>query len=538
MSNTIEAEVAIVGAGPCGVTLANYLGAYGIETVVLERNDAILDYPRAVGADDEALRSWQGVGLAEPLLKDMIQNVPARYYNSKGWCFAEVSPGEQPFGWPRRNLFIQPMIEHTLREGLARFSHVRVMLGTEVAAMNTGKDQVELQAQGGDDTRTTVRAKYVVGSDGGRSTIRTLAGIQLTGKTHTNKWLVIDVLNDPLDAPYTAIHCHPRQPHISIHLPYGYRRFEFQVDLETNDDEVLAPDNLERLLRPLYSGIDKLPEIKRARVYLHHSRIADRFRHGRVFVAGDAAHLQPPFFGQGMNSGLRDATNLSWKLAWVLRGKAHERILDSYESERRDHALKMVNFATWIGSTYKPHSRFTEFCRDQFFRLIRGLPGAKAYILQLKFKPMSRYEKGVVLPLSGKASRKSRKENPVGRLFLQPSVEDDRGIRKLDDAIGPRFALIGIEQDPDEILDTDVRTALGEVDCQTVFIRPSKSIRHRPGKKSSSLVAEDVHGKFRDWRLKHPEWRFLLLRPDRYVAAVTDAANLNDTMRRFLKQIR
>jgi 3-(3-hydroxy-phenyl)propionate hydroxylase len=117
MSETIKADVVIVGAGPCGVTLANYLGVYGVSTLLIERSLEVLDYPRAVGADDEALRSWQGVGLTQALLDDMIQNAPARYYNSKGRCFAEVAPAEQPYGWPRRNLFIQPLTEVTLRKG-------------------------------------------------------------------------------------------------------------------------------------------------------------------------------------------------------------------------------------------------------------------------------------------------------------------------------------------------------------------------------------------------------------------------------------
>lgn len=535
MTQTIKADVVIVGAGPCGVTLANYLGTYGINTLLLERSPEVLDYPRAVGADDEALRSWQGVGLANELLSDMIQNAPARYYNSKGKCFAEVAPGAQPFGWPRRNLFIQPMTEVTLRKGLSRFDSVRVELGVEVVALQQDARGVTLQATGPNDTALNIEAQYVVGADGGRSTIRGLINIKLDGKTHTNKWLVVDVLNDPLYAPYTAIHCHPVRPSISIHLPYGFRRLEFQVKLEEKDEDVLDPANLEKLMRPHYKGFDTLPEIKRARIYLHHSRIAEKFQEGRVFLAGDAAHLQPPFFGQGMNSGLRDATNLAWKLAWVVKGHASPKMLESYNNERRDHALTMVNFATLIGSFYKPHSFFTEFFRDLFFKSIQKLPGAKDYVLQLKFKPMSRYLKGVVVQ---SPALLKRKDNPVGRMFMQPSLLADNKLVKMDDLIGSHFCVIGINVDPREVLTAQYQAALPKIGFKTLLVRPSKSIGTFKSDSSPTLEAEDIQGKFRDWLMVNPHWSFIIVRPDRYVAAVCSRDELNATIDQLMAQMK
>lgn len=530
MKEVLKADVVIVGAGPCGVTLANYMGVYGIRTLILDRSEDVLDYPRAVGADDEALRSWQGVGLTHELLRDMIQNVPARYYNSRGYCFAEVAPGAQPFGWPRRNLFIQPLTEVTLRKGLNRFDHVELRTGTEVTQLEQDAHGVRLQASDVNGKTYAIECAYVVGADGGRSTVRDLIGAKLEGKTHTNKWLVVDVVNDTLDAPYTAIHCHPVRPSMSINLPYGYRRLEFQVALDEDDAKVLDPANLERLMRTHYPDGQPIPEIKRARIYLHHSRIADKFQVGRAFLAGDAAHLQPPFFGQGLNSGLRDATNLAWKLAWVIQGRASPRVLESYESERRDHALTMVNFATWIGSMYKPYNRFTESIRTLFFKSIQKLPGAKEYILQLKFKPMSRYTDGVVIH-----NGKPAKNSPVGRLFLQPAVELDGNTSKLDDVIGPAFALIGIKRDAHGLLDTETRKALAHHNVKSLFVSPSKSIRYVPDTGSESIHVEDVGGRFRDWLLANPKWEFVLLRPDRYVAAVCSADELPGVVRRFIQ---
>jgi 3-(3-hydroxy-phenyl)propionate hydroxylase len=532
MSETIKADVVIVGAGPCGVTLANYLGVYGISTLLIERSLEVLDYPRAVGADDEALRSWQGVGLTQALLDDMVQNAPARYYNSKGRCFAEVAPAEQPYGWPRRNLFIQPLTEVTLRKGLQRYPNVRIELGMEIEGLQQNASGVLLQAKDSSGKKFNIEAAYAVGADGGRSTIRDLIDVKLIGKTHANKWLVIDVLNDPLYAPYTAIHCHPDRPSISIHLPYGYRRLEYQLKRDERDEDVLKPENIEKLMRLHYKDFDQLPEMKRARIYLHHSRIAEKFQVGRVFLAGDAAHLQPPFFGQGMNSGLRDATNLAWKLAWVVQKKASPHILESYNSERREHALAMVNFATWIGSFYKPYSRITELFRDIFFRAIQSLPGAKEYVLQLKFKPMSRYVNGIVLH---HPENVARKDNPVGRLFMQPTLQANGSAVKMDDLIGPNFCVIGINKDPAEVLNLRNAEELRQAGFQTLYIRPSKSISHAKTPESRSLDAEDMQGKFRDWLLRNPQWQFVVLRPDRYVAAVSSAQELNTTVESLLK---
>ena len=239
-----------------------------------------------------------------------------------------------------------------------------------------------------------------------------------------------------------------------------------------------------------------------------------------MFLAGDAAHLQPPFFGQGMNSGLRDATNIAWKLALVLQQAAHPKILASYDSERREHAETMVNFATWIGSFYQPHSRFTEWFRDLFFRSIQSLPQVRDYILQLKFKPMSRYHRGIVVPLE----TQGLKDDPVGRMFMQPMVEREGKPCKLDDAIGPRFAVLALNFDANDCLSDRNKAFLQRINAGQLTVMPSKSPQQRHPKTPDTVVLEDLQGKFRDWRMQKPQWEFIVLRPDRYVAAVGSRA--------------
>ncbi|MGE0799554.1 MAG: bifunctional 3-(3-hydroxy-phenyl)propionate/3-hydroxycinnamic acid hydroxylase [Lautropia sp.] len=517
----LEAQVVVVGAGPCGVTLANLLGVYGIRTIVLERETGILDYPRAVGVDDEALRSWQTAGLAEELIADMIQNAPARYHNSLGRCFAHVRPQTQPFGWPRRNMFLQPLTEATLRKGLGRFGHVSLKIGWHLEGFVQTASAVELAALDDRGEPVEIHCEYLVGADGGRSTVRKALDVEMEGMTHSSKWLVVDCDNDRLYAPYSAVFCHPQRPHMSIDLPYAHRRFEFMLLPDDREADMQSETHIMKLIAPHYPKGVPLPRIKRSRIYLHHSRIAKHFRLGRAFLAGDAAHLQPPFFGQGMNSGIRDATNLGWKLAAVLTDRARPKLLDSYEAERRDHALQMVNIASWFSSFYRPRSRVTEMFRDAFFDFAQRVPSVRDYVLQLKFKPMPRYTSGVVVH-----SGPPGKGSPVGRMFMQPQVENGQRVRqKVDDAVGPWFAVLGMNFDPRSALGEDDLAFWDALGAKSVQINKSRLGRDLDGD-GRTLVLDDVEGAFRDWTLEHPRDEVIVLRPDRYVAATCSRGEL------------
>jgi 3-(3-hydroxy-phenyl)propionate hydroxylase len=295
---------------------------------------------------------------------------------------------------------------------------------------------------------------------------------------------------------------------------------------------------LTELIAPRY-GPTPLPRVLRSAVYLHHSRTAERFRAGRVFLAGDAAHLQPPFFGQGMNSGIRDATNLAWKLALVLRGSAGDGLLDTYDSERREHAATMVNFATRMGQMYSPRNRATERVRDVAFRGVQQVPGARDYILQMKYKPMPRYTRGAVVPYAGTSP-----DVPLGRMFSQPAVENADGDRVLlDDATGSSFALLGLHVDPSSGLSADAAAWWRSLGARSVRVLAPRGApgpdpggrRQRPGRSDDdwSVVVEDVDGAFRDWLLRRPADNVIVLRPDRYVAAVCPLGDLEQVTGRL-----
>ncbi|MGD9796254.1 MAG: bifunctional 3-(3-hydroxy-phenyl)propionate/3-hydroxycinnamic acid hydroxylase [Acidimicrobiia bacterium] len=522
----INTDVLIVGAGPCGITLANLFGVYGINAVLIDRETSIIDFPRAVGIDDESLRTCQAAGAVNEVLRDCVQNTPIRYYTSWGRCFAHVKPSAQPFGWPRRNLFLQPMFEATMRDAVKRFDRIDVRLGHELQSFVQDASGVTAQISAPGGSALTVRASYLVGTDGGRSTVRRLAGIEMTGSTDPMKWLVVDVADDVMDAPYSAVFCDSVQPVLMVPLPYRHRRWEFKLSDGQDEAAVVQPEHVMELLRPRY-GSTPLPRIMSSRVYLHHSRIADRFQVGRVFVAGDAAHLQPPFFGQGMNSGMRDVTNLAWKLAAVVKGNADASVVDTYDTERRAHAREMVGFATRIGKMYIPRNTITEHARDVMFRFLQFIPGGKEYVLQMKFKPMPRYTSGVMVGVD----HAKRSQHPVGRMFNQPAVETmDRRRLKLDDAVGPWFAVIGIGCDPSAGMSDTARTWWEHLGARIVRV-DSPRTRAMPGDDSASATAvdsdggrtlalADVDGGFRDWKLARPGDEVIVLRPDRYVAAV------------------
>ena len=524
--------VLVVGAGPVGVSIANLLGQYGVPTLVIDRSPAVLDFPRAVGLDDEALRTFQAAGLADEMLRDMIQNVPMRMYTARKQCFAEILPSTQEFGWFRRNLFSQPLGEETLRKGLARYPHVALQLGCELVALAQDDQGVDATLRHTDGREERVRFEYLVASDGGRSTVREgLLKLPFEGKTHPHKWVVIECDQDPLDAPYTALHCEPRRPYVCLRLPYGLRRWEFMLFPGEDGEQMLQPEKVHELLRNHVSQPERLNVI-RARVYTHNSRVAQSFVNGRVCLAGDAAHITPPWIGQGLNAGMRDAFNLAWKLAWIVKGRMRPELLDSYHEERHAHAQAMIDLADLFGSVLSQRNRFVAWMRDRFFLSIRHLPKVRDYVLQMKFKPMPRFSKGIVLN-SGNATQ----DELVGRMFIQPRVETSPGeTRRLDDVIGSRFALLSWRCDPLADAPPELLNQMQRLDCVRLVAVRARSgseevARCRSHVKDAEQI-QDVENQLHFWfQGRAVDW--VLLRPDRFVAAAGSAGSAVDQMAIF-----
>ena len=526
-----QVPVLVIGAGPVGVTLANLLGRYGTRTVVIERSPEILDYPRAVGLDDEAMRTFQAAGVADALLRDMIQNVPMRMYSARKQCFAEILPSTQEFGWFRRNLFSQPLGERAMREGLARFPHVTLGLGIELLALEQDSDGVRATLRHADGHTQVLRADYVVGADGARSTVRELAAIAYDGKTHPRKWVVIECDQDPLDAPYTALHCEPRRPYVCLRLPYGLRRWEFMLFPGEDGEQMLQPAKVRELLGQHVTDPGRLNVI-RARVYTHNSRVARQFVQGRICLAGDAAHITPPWIGQGLNAGLRDAFNLAWKLAWVLDGRLQPAALHSYHDERHAHARAMIELADLFGAALSITNPVLAWLRDRIMLAVKDIHGVRDYILQMKFKPMPRFTQGVVQG----AQERGAGADQIGRMFIQPRIErEDGSVQRLDEALGPGFALLTWQRNLIGDASDELRTLLQRLGCRPVAAARGRSLQGmqlRSAAVPGCEVVEDSENLLHFWfQRTGVDW--VLLRPDRYVAALGPAAALESRLASF-----
>ncbi|MGF2945102.1 bifunctional 3-(3-hydroxy-phenyl)propionate/3-hydroxycinnamic acid hydroxylase [Mycobacterium sp. Lab-001] len=515
-THDMDVDVVVVGAGPVGLTLANILGLQGVRTLVVDERDSLIDYPRGVGLDDEGLRTFQSLGLVDRVLPHTVPNQILRFVDAKRRVLAEMAPPDARFGWPKRNGFVQPLVDAELLRGLDRFEHVDVWWQRPMTACRQDADAVTVDLGGEanhDGGRSSVRARYLVGCDGGRSTTRRMMGVSFDGTTSSTRWLVVDIANDPLGHPNSEVGADPERPYASISIAHGIRRFEFMIHEDESDEQAEDPAFLTRMLARMVPHPDRVDVIRR-RVYTHHSRIAGAFRGGRLLLAGDAAHLMPVWQGQGYNSGIRDAFNLGWKLAAVVRGLADDKLLDTYDVERRRHARAMIDLSTMVGRAISPTNRRVAGVRDLVVRSASVVPTLKRYVLEMRFKPMPRYDQGAVVH-SGPA----RADSPVGTLFIQPRVDTrTRHDVLLDDVLGTWFAVLCWNNNPRKILG---ETAFGHwkaLGACFFALRPVTQLHWEGHDDPDVVVVGDRSGGLKSWFDTHEE-SVLFLRPDRCVAA-------------------
>ena len=508
-----SAQVAIAGAGPVGLTIANYLGQMGVSVVLIEKLESLIDYPRAIGIDDEALRAMQAVGLVDNVLPHTTPWHAMRFLTPKGRCFADIQPMTDEFGWSRRNAFIQPQVDAVLYDGLSRFPHVRCLFSREVEAFSQNSDGVTLNVKGSGGERETVRADWLVACDGGASCIRRTLNIPFEGKTAPNQWIVIDIANDPLATPHVYLCCDPVRPYVSAALPHGVRRFEFMVMPGETEAQLSEPHKMRQLLSKVLPDPDNV-ELIRQRVYTHNARIAERFRVDRVLLAGDAAHIMPVWQGQGYNSGMRDAFNLAWKLALVVNGKAGEALLDSYQQERRDHAKAMIDLSVTAGNVLAPPKRWHGAVRDGISWLLNYLPPVKRYYLEKRFKPMPQYRDGALL------AEGEGKTSPVGKMFIQPKVTLETGqVTLLDEVIGARFAIIAWGCNPRWGLTDEQIARWRAVGVQFIQVVPEVQIHCDQDNVPGVIRVGDTQNRLKNWFAQH-DTAIAVVRPDRFVATV------------------
>ena len=484
-------RVTIVGAGPVGLTLANLLGVYGVRTLVLEKDAAIPDAPRAVALDDESLRIWQQCGLLEAIMPFVAQgeegDVVFTYRSRSGRVLFSLTQQGRPYGFARGNVFLFHRVLEVLREGLKRFPHVELRTGWTVHDGLKLADSAQVIATDPAGTLHQLPTDYLVGCDGGRSAVRTALRIPLQGSAYAESWLIVDTRDPDLagQPPREGVEvwCDERCPTASIPLPDGYRRWEFLLrgnrDPHANLEDASILDLIAQR-KPTGNS-----QILRRLVHTYKGSIAERYRSGRIFLAGDAAHLSPPFAGQGMATGLRDAANLAWKLAHVIRGHARPELLDSYEPERRPHQGRMLGLARRMGLMMMPKNRLHGLLVAAFFTLVGRLPALRK---KMEIRGAS------VSPVYGNG-----KGRRGGELLLQPRLASGQ---LLDDRLGNDFAIITFDRPIEAAMEAGEMADWQQRDATFVWLRPEGETR-------------DAHAAFVAWL--GDARRLLIVRPDRFI---------------------
>ena len=524
-------EVAILGAGPVGLTIANYLSKQGVEVTVIEQLDDLIDYPRAIGIDDEALRTIQSLGLIEQVLPHTTPNHAMRFLTPKGRCFADIQPMTREFGWSRRNAFIQPQVDRVLLNGLAQYPKTQVLFSRHVSEFQQDHEGVTLKLQNKDQQQEAVRAKYLIACDGGNSYIRRTLNIGFEGKTAPNQWIVIDVANDPLATPHIYLCCDPVRPYVSAALPHAIRRFEFMVMPGETQEELSKPENISKLLSKVLPNTHNI-EVIRQRVYTHNARIADKFRIDRILLAGDAAHIMPVWQGQGYNSGMRDAFNLAWKVALVVKGVATPDLLDSYQVERKDHAKAMIDLSVMAGHVLAPPKKWQGFVRDGVSYVLNYIQPIKRYLLEMRFKPMPKYHDGALV------ADTANKNSPVGKMFIQPQVKLESGETVLlDEVIGNDFAVIAWGVNPKWGISPSTMQKWQKLGVKFIQVLPAVQLDNTQREKIEGVITiGDIGTEIRSW-FGQTNQSIVILRPDRFVAALAIPQTLDHTSQQLFAKL-
>ena len=431
-------DVLIVGYGPVGATVACLLGQHGVRALAVDRATEIYAAPRAIALDNEALRILQLAGLSDDAFARIV--IPyVRMVSPQVGEFARINTAGTVDDHPKLVTFYQPELERALRRQAATHASVTTALGVEMVGFVDDGDAVRAALRAADGTEHRVRASFLVGADGACSQVRSAIGQDFGGKTYGEDWLIVDALDVPGDFDHVEFLCDHRRPSPHMVAPGGRTRWEFMLRPGESREDMERDETIRRLLEPWSGG--RALTIERKAVYRFHARCCDRFRRGRVFLVGDAAHVTPPFAGQGLVAGLRDAANLSWKLAWVVRGHADPSILDSYDQERRPHAVKMIALARFLGQLVMPRNRAMAVLIHGAMKIARQLPVVRPLLEELGVKPKPAFARGLFVRGRGRLDR--------GGLLPQVRVRTAGGDEvRSDDVLGPHLALVGLGADP------------------------------------------------------------------------------------------
>ena len=414
-------DVVVIGGGPVGVTTLGLLGTRGLRAVGIEKLHEPWKLARAVHFDGETLRSLQTLGVADEVMSHCRPMVDFRFTNEQDEIVVAATLGQfGPQAWHDDLIFHQPDIEPILRATTERTAGVELRCGTRLVDFSQSAQGVTVRVENADGDMETITARWLVAADGATSTVRKQLGLGTECLGSDDPWVVIDGHlrgKEGLDGDMVFIGRHSR-PGLWLRLPGDRVRLECKLLDGDDHDEIVTPEAIERLSRGV---LDREHfEADRVAIYTFRARLAERFRVGNVFLVGDAAHQAPPLFGQGLCAGMRDAANLSWKLGMVARSLTAEDLLDTYESERREHAKYWVSRAAAMAGMVQTLDPQVAAGRDAH---LRAHPDESA-------QPPA--------PPLGPGLHDGETDERAGTLSIQPMSSDGT---RLDDLVGYRFLL-------------------------------------------------------------------------------------------------
>jgi 3-(3-hydroxy-phenyl)propionate hydroxylase len=423
-----DCDVLIIGGGPTGVTLAILLAQRGTRVIVAEKEADIYPLPRAAHLDHEAMRILQAAGVAEEVMETSRHITRYDFLNAKGEILLrfEGSGDIGPGGWPAANMIHQPSVEAALRTALSGYSNAELHNSWELQSFSEDRDGVSALIATPDGERS-ITARYLVGADGARSPVREASNIIFDDLGFEEPWLVVDALVDDYSRlPTENLQiCDPERPTTCVLMGEGRHRWEFMMKPGETAEQVCEDSFVEKLLEPW--NVKGAVRLERKAVYTFRARIAKQWRTGRILLAGDAAHQTPPFAGQGMCSGLRDAVNLAWKLAAVTTDNVSDRLLDSYQPERDPNIRATIQMAIMMGKTVCITDPDAATARDE--QMLAARAAGQSPDGTVSYPPI---DQGAIL--TGTAG--------AGSYFPQPVAEDGT---RLDDALGSESWLISYD---------------------------------------------------------------------------------------------